>query len=125
MTRPKVPDDKRQRTAQACDSCKRRKQKVRVFVSCLLACFLLSLHCSLLVLQGLQGRGIAALDPENLVFALVSQLSSSLIWGVGCLCTFVIPRSPFCLTFLPQKKREETKKRPSSLYICLPPSPSS
>ncbi|KAL2181787.1 fungal-specific transcription factor domain-containing protein [Thermothelomyces heterothallicus CBS 202.75] len=27
MTRPKVPDDKRQRTAQACDSCKRRKQK--------------------------------------------------------------------------------------------------
>lgn len=28
MTRPKVPDDKRQRTAQACDSCKRRKQKV-------------------------------------------------------------------------------------------------
>ncbi|KAK3388209.1 hypothetical protein B0T20DRAFT_365469 [Sordaria brevicollis] len=29
MTRPKVPDDKRQRTAQACDSCKRRKQKVR------------------------------------------------------------------------------------------------
>jgi hypothetical protein len=29
MTRPKVPDDKRQRTAQACDTCKRRKQKVR------------------------------------------------------------------------------------------------
>lgn len=29
MTRPKVPDEKRQRTAQACDSCKRRKQKVR------------------------------------------------------------------------------------------------
>ena len=28
MTRPRVPDDKRQRTAQACDSCKRRKQKV-------------------------------------------------------------------------------------------------
>lgn len=28
MTRPKVDDDKRQRTAQACDSCKRRKQKV-------------------------------------------------------------------------------------------------
>ena len=28
MTRPKVPDDKRQRTAQACDTCKRRKQKV-------------------------------------------------------------------------------------------------
>ena len=28
MTRPKVPDDKRQRTAQACDMCKRRKQKV-------------------------------------------------------------------------------------------------
>ncbi|KAK0381486.1 fungal specific transcription factor domain-containing protein [Colletotrichum limetticola] len=27
MTRPKVPDDKRQRTAQACDTCKRRKQK--------------------------------------------------------------------------------------------------
>ncbi|KAI2642523.1 hypothetical protein GGS21DRAFT_486344 [Xylaria nigripes] len=28
MTRPKVDPDKRQRTAQACDSCKRRKQKV-------------------------------------------------------------------------------------------------
>lgn len=28
MTRPKVPDDKRIRTAQACESCKRRKQKV-------------------------------------------------------------------------------------------------
>ncbi|RYC58363.1 hypothetical protein CHU98_g7846 [Xylaria longipes] len=27
MTRPKVDPDKRQRTAQACDSCKRRKQK--------------------------------------------------------------------------------------------------
>ncbi|KAI7782959.1 fungal specific transcription factor [Diaporthe eres] len=27
MTRPKVPDDKRIRTAQACESCKRRKQK--------------------------------------------------------------------------------------------------
>lgn len=29
MTRPKVPEDKRQRIAQACDTCKRRKQKVR------------------------------------------------------------------------------------------------
>ncbi len=29
MTRPKVDPDKRQRTAQACDSCKRRKQKVK------------------------------------------------------------------------------------------------
>ncbi|PMD20305.1 hypothetical protein NA56DRAFT_177620 [Hyaloscypha hepaticicola] len=28
MTRPKVDPDKRQRTAQACESCKRRKQKV-------------------------------------------------------------------------------------------------
>lgn len=28
MTRPKVSEDKRQRTAHACDSCKRRKQKV-------------------------------------------------------------------------------------------------
>jgi hypothetical protein len=28
MTRPKVPPDQRQRTAQACESCKRRKQKV-------------------------------------------------------------------------------------------------
>ncbi|KAF1829927.1 hypothetical protein BDW02DRAFT_573504 [Decorospora gaudefroyi] len=27
MTRPKVPPDQRQRTAQACESCKRRKQK--------------------------------------------------------------------------------------------------
>ena len=32
MTRPRVPDDKRQRTAQACDSCKRRKQKVSLNV---------------------------------------------------------------------------------------------
>lgn len=30
MTRPKVPDDKRIRTAQACESCKRRKQKVSI-----------------------------------------------------------------------------------------------
>ena len=28
MTRPKVDPDKRQRTANACDSCKKRKQKV-------------------------------------------------------------------------------------------------
>lgn len=36
MTRPKVPDEKRQRTAQACDSCKRRKQKVsHIFPTCL------------------------------------------------------------------------------------------
>lgn len=28
MTRPKVPPEARQRIAQACDSCKRRKQKV-------------------------------------------------------------------------------------------------
>jgi len=27
MTRPKVDPEKRQRTANACDSCKRRKQK--------------------------------------------------------------------------------------------------
>ncbi|KAI3539220.1 hypothetical protein CPAR01_15239 [Colletotrichum paranaense] len=33
MTRPKVPDDKRQRTAQACDTCKRRKQKVSILFS--------------------------------------------------------------------------------------------
>lgn len=32
MTRPRVPDDKRQRTARACDSCKRRKQKVSLQV---------------------------------------------------------------------------------------------
>ena len=30
MTRPKVDPEKRQRTANACDSCKRRKQKVCV-----------------------------------------------------------------------------------------------
>ncbi|KAK4043233.1 fungal-specific transcription factor domain-containing protein [Parachaetomium inaequale] len=34
MTRPKVPDDKRQRTAQACDSCKRRKQKCNGMKPC-------------------------------------------------------------------------------------------
>ncbi|KAK8225484.1 hypothetical protein HDK77DRAFT_458259 [Phyllosticta capitalensis] len=27
MTRPKVPPEQRQRTAQACEVCKRRKQK--------------------------------------------------------------------------------------------------
>ena len=31
MTRPKVPPDQRQRTAQACESCKRRKQKASCF----------------------------------------------------------------------------------------------
>lgn len=30
MARPRVPDEKRQRTARACDCCKRRKQKVSV-----------------------------------------------------------------------------------------------
>jgi len=30
MTRPKVDPDKRIRTAQACESCKRRKQKVSI-----------------------------------------------------------------------------------------------
>ncbi|KAI3336882.1 hypothetical protein HD806DRAFT_21519 [Xylariaceae sp. AK1471] len=34
MTRPKVDPDKRQRTAQACDSCKRRKQKCNGFRPC-------------------------------------------------------------------------------------------
>ncbi|KAK3692563.1 fungal-specific transcription factor domain-containing protein [Podospora appendiculata] len=34
MTRPKVPDDKRQRTAQACESCKRRKQKCNGLKPC-------------------------------------------------------------------------------------------
>ncbi|KAK3302021.1 uncharacterized protein B0T15DRAFT_404011 [Chaetomium strumarium] len=46
MTRPKVPDDKRQRTAQACDSCKRRKQKVGSIVSIFCRC-LSSLHTCL------------------------------------------------------------------------------
>ncbi|KAI9812163.1 MAG: hypothetical protein M1827_004829 [Pycnora praestabilis] len=34
MTRPKVDPDKRQRTAQACDSCKRRKQKCNGLCPC-------------------------------------------------------------------------------------------
>ncbi|KAJ0108603.1 hypothetical protein J7T55_015037 [Diaporthe amygdali] len=34
MTRPKVPDDKRIRTAQACESCKRRKQKCNGLKPC-------------------------------------------------------------------------------------------
>ncbi|KAI1492157.1 hypothetical protein F5X96DRAFT_412866 [Biscogniauxia mediterranea] len=34
MTRPKVDPDKRQRTAQACDSCKRRKQKCNGLKPC-------------------------------------------------------------------------------------------
>jgi hypothetical protein len=35
MTRPKVDPAKRQRIAQACDACKRRKQKVRASYVCL------------------------------------------------------------------------------------------
>ncbi|KAL2350983.1 hypothetical protein BJ546DRAFT_368441 [Cryomyces antarcticus] len=35
MTRPKVPEDKRQRTATACDSCKRRKQKCNGLCPCI------------------------------------------------------------------------------------------
>ncbi|KAF2634880.1 hypothetical protein P280DRAFT_208997 [Massarina eburnea CBS 473.64] len=34
MTRPKVPPEQRQRTAQACDSCKRRKQKCNGLCPC-------------------------------------------------------------------------------------------
>ncbi|EMD90295.1 hypothetical protein COCC4DRAFT_68999 [Bipolaris maydis ATCC 48331] len=34
MTRPKVPPDQRQRTAQACESCKRRKQKCNGLQPC-------------------------------------------------------------------------------------------
>ncbi|VUC20311.1 unnamed protein product [Clonostachys rosea] len=34
MTRPKVPDERRQRTAQACDTCKRRKQKCNGLKPC-------------------------------------------------------------------------------------------
>ncbi|KAF1958367.1 hypothetical protein CC80DRAFT_490961 [Byssothecium circinans] len=34
MTRPKVPPEQRQRTVQACDSCKRRKQKCNGFCPC-------------------------------------------------------------------------------------------
>lgn len=48
MTRPKVPDDKRQRTAQACDSCKRRKQKVG---SCVLFYFIFNYLTSVLGLS--------------------------------------------------------------------------
>ncbi|KAK4639569.1 hypothetical protein QC761_709450 [Podospora bellae-mahoneyi] len=45
MTRPKVPDDKRQRTAQACDSCKRRKQKCNGVKPCQ-TCLRRKLTCS-------------------------------------------------------------------------------
>ncbi|GAB1320642.1 hypothetical protein MFIFM68171_10852 [Madurella fahalii] len=45
MTRPKVPDDKRQRTAQACDSCKRRKQKCNGLKPCH-TCLRRKLTCS-------------------------------------------------------------------------------
>ncbi|OAL52914.1 hypothetical protein IQ07DRAFT_629431, partial [Pyrenochaeta sp. DS3sAY3a] len=34
MTRPKVPPEQRQRTAQACESCKRRKQKCNGLCPC-------------------------------------------------------------------------------------------
>lgn len=43
MTRPKVPDDKRIRTAQACESCKRRKQKVSLpFFLIFVCCYIMS-----------------------------------------------------------------------------------
>ncbi|KAF2001770.1 hypothetical protein P154DRAFT_160419 [Amniculicola lignicola CBS 123094] len=46
MTRPKVPPEQRQRTAQACESCKRRKQKAsRAFI-------LYSSTCDHRVLEG-------------------------------------------------------------------------
>ncbi|KAK3322503.1 fungal-specific transcription factor domain-containing protein [Apodospora peruviana] len=45
MTRPKVPDDKRQRTAQACESCKRRKQKCNGLNPCH-TCIRRKLTCS-------------------------------------------------------------------------------
>lgn len=83
MTRPKVPDDKRQRTAQACDSCKRRKQKVGAFCFFLFSFLSLSCFtCSLSIFQ-VQGHGIAPLDPEMSVFASVSRLSSGFPWKVG------------------------------------------
>lgn len=45
MTRPKVPDDKRIRTAQACESCKRRKQKVSLpFFLIFVCCYIMSAH---------------------------------------------------------------------------------
>ncbi|KAI0887367.1 uncharacterized protein GGS22DRAFT_108276 [Annulohypoxylon maeteangense] len=44
MTRPKVDPDKRQRTAQACDSCKRRKQKCNGLKPCS-TCLKRSLDC--------------------------------------------------------------------------------
>ncbi|KAI2469251.1 hypothetical protein F4781DRAFT_234683 [Annulohypoxylon bovei var. microspora] len=44
MTRPKVDPDKRQRTAQACDSCKRRKQKCNGLKPCS-TCMKRSLDC--------------------------------------------------------------------------------
>uniref|UniRef100_A0A8H7NAU8 Zn(2)-C6 fungal-type domain-containing protein n=1 Tax=Bionectria ochroleuca TaxID=29856 RepID=A0A8H7NAU8_BIOOC len=34
MTRPKVPEERRQRIAQACDTCKRRKQKCNGLKPC-------------------------------------------------------------------------------------------
>lgn len=44
MTRPKVDPDKRQRTAQACDSCKRRKQKCNGLKPCS-TCMKRNLEC--------------------------------------------------------------------------------
>ncbi|KEY70244.1 hypothetical protein S7711_04353 [Stachybotrys chartarum IBT 7711] len=44
MTRPKVPEEKRQRTAQACDICKRRKQKCNGKRPCA-SCFKKNLSC--------------------------------------------------------------------------------
>ncbi|KUI60097.1 hypothetical protein VP1G_07343 [Cytospora mali] len=51
MTRPKVPDDKRIRTAQACESCKRRKQKCNGLKPCN-TCTKRNLVCDYLANQG-------------------------------------------------------------------------
>ncbi|KAF7543054.1 hypothetical protein G7Z17_g11055 [Cylindrodendrum hubeiense] len=45
MTRPKVPEDKRQRIAQACDTCKRRKQKCNGLQPCN-PCTKRNAHCT-------------------------------------------------------------------------------
>ncbi|ROW13046.1 hypothetical protein VPNG_05959 [Cytospora leucostoma] len=51
MTRPKVPDDKRIRTAQACESCKRRKQKCNGLKPCN-TCTKRNLACEYLAERG-------------------------------------------------------------------------
>lgn len=104
MTRPKVPDEKRQRTAQACDSCKRRKQKVRRFHVNYLMLLSPITHCS----------GDCCGTRLSMFFNM-----SLVRWCPSCSLSFLVPRWR-----LRQVQRSE--ETPGSLSLCptsqaLPP----